>query len=174
MGSANPSHPEDLGGRRAARAAQVSILGIPDDVPVRFDNPAALLPARIKGKSLSIFARHEGRTYLADLRVFKDGTSVPDGREISVHGLGAWVVRDGHWSLSPQSLRKRVEALVKELNPKLENLYDCHGRTSRLVGKGRCSFTRPRCHDVRHRSQTRMVESPATLADRRAVLTRLL
>jgi hypothetical protein len=67
-------------------------------------------------------------------------TSVPDGEQISVYGLGAWTVHDGRWALSPEGLRKRVQSLVKGLNPKLENLYDCHGRTTRRVGKIRVSI----------------------------------
>ena len=106
---------------------------------------------------------HNGSYFFVNLPVYADGlvecwemvdlplfeeklrtgwvvTNVPDGEQINVHGLGTWKVHEGSWALSPQALRQRVQALVKDLNPKLENLYDCHGRTSRLVGKVKVSI----------------------------------
>src|SRR5262249_54244556 len=59
--------------------------------PVRSEDPADVLSAKIRGKSLSIFAKHDGRTYLADLRVFKDGrvelARVPSVRHLSTTEL---------------------------------------------------------------------------------------
>jgi len=62
-------------------------------------------------------------------------TSVPDGKAISIHGLGNWKVASGAWQLDGDALYDRVTALVRGLNPRMENLHDCHGQTTELVGK---------------------------------------
>lgn len=74
---------------------------------------------------------------LVDLALFKgkldDGwvaTSVPDGNEISVHGLGSWTITDGRWEVDAEAMYTRVVELVRELNPAMENLHDCHGTTT--------------------------------------------
>jgi len=77
---------------------------------------------------------------LVDLSLFKEKqrsgwvtTSVPDGQEIHVHGLGAWTIKGGRWPVSSKDLFKHVTDLVRELNPRMENLHDCHGRTVEKV-----------------------------------------
>lgn len=79
---------------------------------------------------------------LLDLELFKDKlssgwvkTQVPDGKQVHVHGLGAWTIADGHWPLSPDDMFTRVMDLVRELNPRMENLHNCHGRTVEKIGK---------------------------------------
>jgi hypothetical protein len=62
-------------------------------------------------------------------------TSIPDGESIHVHGLGSWGILGGRWKLSPRQLGKLVQQCVRELNPEMSNLYNCHGRTTRKVGK---------------------------------------
>jgi hypothetical protein len=78
---------------------------------------------------------------LVDLALFKEKlrigwvvTSVPDGQEISIHGLGAWKIAKGRWALNLKDLFKRVNDLLRELNPRMENLHDCHGRTTEKIG----------------------------------------
>jgi hypothetical protein len=75
-----------------------SILPLPDNAPVRLKKPSLAWAARIKGERLSIFAEHEGRTYLADLRVFADGTieigRLPAPRQLSTAELSS-AIRDG-------------------------------------------------------------------------------
>jgi hypothetical protein len=79
---------------------------------------------------------------LVDLPLFKKKlrqgwvtTAVPDGQEIHVHGLGSWIVVDGDWPCSATKFFNRVTELVRELNPRMENLHDCHGRTVEEVGE---------------------------------------
>lgn len=79
---------------------------------------------------------------LLDLKLFKQKLVqgwvtpyVPDGGVLSVDGLGAWSVSDGQWQLTAPSLLERVTELVRELNPRMENLHDCHGRTDEKIGK---------------------------------------
>lgn len=58
---------------------------------------------------------------------------VPDGETLSVHGLGSWTISGGQWDLDATGLLDRVTSLVRELNPRMENLHDCHGRTEELI-----------------------------------------
>src|SRR5262245_3153158 len=82
-------------------------------------------------------------------------TSVPDGESIYAHGLGSWVVRGGKWKLSPHQLGKLVQKCVRELNPQMTNLYNCHGRTTRKVGKTNVSVLgRPRPVPVRSKDES--------------------
>jgi len=60
--------------------------------------------------------------------------TVPDGCEISVHELGAWTIANGRWALDETKLLDRVNDLIRELNPRMENLHDCHGRTTEKIG----------------------------------------
>jgi hypothetical protein len=62
-------------------------------------------------------------------------THVPDGASIHVHGLGAWEVTRGQWQLGPDDLLELVGRKLRELNPELRNLYNCHGTTTKKVGK---------------------------------------
>jgi hypothetical protein len=77
---------------------------------------------------------------LLDLALFRDklrsGWVVPDappGAQVSVHGLASWIIRDPSWELDAEGLYDRVVSLVRQLNPRMENLYDCHGRTTEKV-----------------------------------------
>src|SRR3954463_10490746 len=96
---------------------------------------------------------HNGGYFFVNLQVYADGlvdcwelldlalfegklrsgwvqTSIPDGNAIDVHGLGSWIIADGRWDLDAQAMYARVVELVRELNPRMENLHDCHGRTT--------------------------------------------
>ncbi|HHG84113.1 MAG TPA: hypothetical protein ENJ82_05125, partial [Bacteroidetes bacterium] len=89
---------------------------------------------------------YNGSYFFVDLGVYEDGrvecwnfedfehfkndvncgwvsVNIPDGEEISVHGLGSWKIDRGNWNYSKQSFIDYVYSLVKMLNPKLENLY---------------------------------------------------
>ncbi len=102
---------------------------------------------------------HNSAHYFINLQVYADGlvncwelldlalfakklesgwvrTSVPDGKSISVHGLGSWTVAGGRWQVTAAGMRARVRKLVKQLNPRLENLHDCGGRTT-IDGPGK-------------------------------------
>lgn len=79
---------------------------------------------------------------LVDLALFREKldtgwvtTAIPDGEEIAIHGLGAWQIAEPRWALDPDALFERVTSLVRALNPRMENLHDCHGRTTETIGQ---------------------------------------
>lgn len=103
----------------------------------------------IKGVSFPALI-HNGSYFLADIRVFEDGivecwggvdlalfrqkvshgwvkTTMPDGMVLSEHHLAHMTLANANWLMTPKTLVKRVEAIVKTLNPTLTNLYDMKG-----------------------------------------------
>lgn len=79
---------------------------------------------------------------MVDLSMFKDKlnegwvvTSIPDGEAISIFSLGHWNIEQGEWKHTKESLYNYVYSLVKQLNPKLENLHNYHGDSSKMVDK---------------------------------------
>lgn len=99
---------------------------------------------------------HNGAYFLTDLQVFADGlvncwemvdlpmfqrklrsgwvvTSIPDGNALSIHGIGSVTVTEPDWVHTPKSLVRFVQDVVRSLNPRLENLYDCHGRDTEEI-----------------------------------------
>ncbi|MET6996857.1 DUF7638 domain-containing protein [Chitinophaga defluvii] len=49
--------------------------------------------------------------------------SIPDNEEISIHDLGSWTITNGSWVFDKESFIDYVLSLIKELNPKSENIY---------------------------------------------------
>lgn len=49
--------------------------------------------------------------------------SIPDHRDISIHGLGSWTISHGRWEFNEDSFIEYVFSLIKKLNPRLENIY---------------------------------------------------
>jgi hypothetical protein len=116
---------------------------------------------------------HNGSFFLVDLPVYADGLvdcwemvdlplfreklrtgwvtpTARDGAEISVHGLGRWTATGGTWDLNADSLYAHVQALLAALNPRMENLHDCHGRTVERRGKVNVSILgMPKKHALR-------------------------
>jgi hypothetical protein len=117
---------------------------------------------------------HNGPTFfLVDLPVYSDGLidcwemvdlpllrekirsgwvtpRVPSGGQISVHGLGTWVASGATWDLDVDTFYARVVELLGILNPKMENLHNCHGRTVERRGKTNVSILgMPKKHPVR-------------------------
>lgn len=105
---------------------------------------------------------HNGSYFFVNLAVYADGlvncwemvdfplfekklasgwvtTTIPDGATISIHDFAAWKIEDGSWELTQATLFDRVKALVRELNPRMENLFDCHGTTVDVIGNVRYS-----------------------------------
>jgi hypothetical protein len=99
---------------------------------------------------------HNGSYFLTELQVFADGlincwemvdvsmfkeklrrgwvvTTIPDGGELSIHGIGSVAVTSASWRHTPNSLAKFVQDIIKTLNPRMENLYDCHGRDTEEI-----------------------------------------
>lgn len=84
---------------------------------------------------------------LLDLALFRERLrsgwvtpQAPDGAQVSVHGLGAWTTAGGRWEIDADGFFERVLALVRQLNPRMENLHDCRGRTVEMVGRVRVSI----------------------------------
>jgi hypothetical protein len=99
---------------------------------------------------------HNGSYFLTDLQVFADGlvncwemvdlpmfkrklgqgwvvTSIPEGASLSIHGIGSVRVGFPEWQHTPKTIVKFVREVVKTLNPRMENLHDCHGRDTEEV-----------------------------------------
>lgn len=100
---------------------------------------------------------------MVDLPLFREKlqsgwvvSSVPDGEQLSVHELGSWTIERGRWTLDAEGLYNRVHDLIRELNPRMENLHDCHGRTTEKIGGASVVILdTPREQPVRHSSPGR-------------------
>ena len=68
------------------------------------------------------------------LKIGKVTAAIPDGQDISIHHLGSWQVTRGEWDHDQSSFYKHVKAVVKDLNPQMHNLHNCHGKTTEKVG----------------------------------------
>ncbi|MBO2009049.1 hypothetical protein [Hymenobacter negativus] len=89
---------------------------------------------------------HNGSYFLVDIDVYENGRvscwnfedfeyfkkdvnkgwvslSIPDGESISIHGLGSWEIQHGDWLFNKNSFIEYVQEIIRELNPKLENIY---------------------------------------------------
>ncbi|MCP4132442.1 MAG: hypothetical protein GY754_15830 [bacterium] len=89
---------------------------------------------------------HNSSYYFVDFEVYEDGrvncwnfedfdhfkkdvhrgwviTTIPDGEAISIHGLGAWKLQNGNWDYTGDSFIEYVLSIIKNLNPKMENIY---------------------------------------------------
>ena len=103
---------------------------------------------------------HNGNYFFVNLSVFADGIidcwelvdlsffkkklkegwvvpSIPEGESISIHHLGDWQISGGNWDFNQKTLFKYVKGLIKTLNPKMENLHNCHGHLNRQFAKGK-------------------------------------
>ena len=80
--------------------------------------------------------------------------SIPEGEVLSIHGLGDWKISDATWTFNKETFIKYVKSLVKELNPKLENIYEYSEKTINGVvigesGKGTAYKEKKRVpHDI--------------------------
>ena len=67
---------------------------------------------------------------LTDLNLFKQKLgqgwvkiSIPNGKNISIHGLGSWKIDDGKWLFDKESFYEYVASIIKKLNPEGRNFY---------------------------------------------------
>lgn len=49
--------------------------------------------------------------------------NIPEGQQISIHGLGTWAIDHGNWTFSSKSFIDYVLSLIREMNPGLTNMY---------------------------------------------------
>lgn len=89
---------------------------------------------------------HNGNYFLIQMAVYEDGTiscwhksdleqfkndlkkgwvvpEVPTGKNISVHGLGDFPVKEAEWSYNSKAYYNHVKEVVQILNPEMKNLY---------------------------------------------------
>ncbi len=78
---------------------------------------------------------------MVDLELFKKKlnnkwvvTSIPNGERISIFSLGNWTIDQGEWLYDKETFFEYVYSLIQRMNPQLENLYNCHGRTTEKIG----------------------------------------
>jgi hypothetical protein len=94
---------------------------------------------------------HNSNYFFVDLTVYEDGTvecweltdlnlfkqkleqgwvkfSVPNGKNISIHGLGAWKIDESSWLFNKESFYEYVASIIKKLNPEEQNLYKIYER----------------------------------------------
>lgn len=112
----------------------------------------------IEGFSIPAIIRN-GSYFFVDLSVYENGrvdcwnfqdfdhfindvnrgwvsVSIPDNNAISIHGLGSWTIQHGSWLYSSVSFIEYVRELIKELNPKWENIYKYSEKTINGVRVG--------------------------------------
>ncbi len=105
---------------------------------------------------------HNDSYFLSDLKVFADGlidcwgmvvlplfkgkldsdwvvTSIPDGKPLDIQHLGSLLFSDAAWTHTNESLCLFIEEIIADLNPRMENLYNCHDRETEKVGRIRCA-----------------------------------
>ncbi len=84
---------------------------------------------------------------MADLNLFKaklnNGKiriSLDDGAELFIFSLGKFVIANGEWLHTKESYYNYVCSLVKELNPKWENIYSFYGADRDKRGGGHIHY----------------------------------
>ncbi|MEP6900411.1 MAG: hypothetical protein ABJA66_01600 [Actinomycetota bacterium] len=99
----------------------------------------------IEGKSIPAFIHNQNYFYV-DLDIYEDGiiwcwdstdldlfkqklqtswvkTSIPNGKSISIHGLGSWEIDNGNWLFDKDGFYEYVLEIIKAMNPQMQNLY---------------------------------------------------
>jgi hypothetical protein len=94
--------------------------------------------------------------HLADIKVYSDGLvdcwkmvdlkglrdviqtewlvpAVPNGKILSIHHLGYIEVKKGKWLYNKKSLEKNIYEIIRNMNPEMENLFNCFGRDGMVV-----------------------------------------
>ena len=118
----------------------------------------------VEGAAVPGIIHNGGQYFLIDMNVYEDGmadcwelvdlaglrgklesgwltTRIPDGRPLSIHGLGSYVVESAHWLHDPQSYYEAVVRLVERLNPEMRNLHTVTETEKRLAEERRVLFS---------------------------------
>ncbi len=111
----------------------------------------------IAGCFLPAFINNGGQYFFANLEVFEDGrvdawelvdlqqverkinsgwiaTTVPDGKDISIHGVGQFTIDDCSWLISKAKAYEYIKQVVQLLNPSMLNIYQHDEAKVRKVG----------------------------------------
>ena len=117
----------------------------------------------LKGRFIPAVINNGGSHFFINLPVYEDGLIdcwemvdldlfkaklnsgwvspiIPNGKALSIHHLGSWEVKSGTWLFDKDSFYQHVKNVLIDLNPDLTNLYNCHGTTSKRVGKVNASI----------------------------------
>lgn len=57
---------------------------------------------------------------------------VPVGQNLSIHGLGAFQVKEASWSFNQDSYYEHIVQTIRVLNPELMNIYEVSEREQKL------------------------------------------
>lgn len=68
-------------------------------------------------------------------------TQVPDGENLSIHGLGSYKIGSATWKYNQRSYFRHIKETVKQLNPDMENIYSISKREKNLLNQRRVSYS---------------------------------
>lgn len=59
--------------------------------------------------------------------------SVPDNEFLSIHHVGNIKIKNANWLYSSNQYLKYIMSIVKKLNPKMENIFNCYGQDTKTI-----------------------------------------
>lgn len=106
---------------------------------------------------------HNGNYFLIQMGVYEDGTiscwdkcdlddfigflkrrrvvaCIPEGKELSINGLGSYKVTDADWKYDIEGYNQYIRDTVKSINPEMENIYKTTQREKDKWKKARVGF----------------------------------
>lgn len=112
----------------------------------------------VEGYSIPAFIKN-GTHFFVDLDIYEDGRvecwnfedfeyfkshvqngwvalHIPNNEEISIHNLGSWIIDSGEWLFDKTSFIDYAYNIVKQLNPKMANIYKHSEKTINGVHVG--------------------------------------
>ncbi len=118
---------------------------------------------RIEGVTIPAVI-HNSSYFLIQLGVYEDGTvscwektdlgdfisilkkgwvtpQVPDGKELSINGLGAFRVESAKWQFDITGFNRHIEETVRSINPEMRNIYVTSQRERDKWDKARVRFS---------------------------------
>ncbi|MCX7748204.1 MAG: hypothetical protein N2645_15160 [Clostridia bacterium] len=66
---------------------------------------------------------------------------VPEGENISIHGLGCYKIQSAVWKYNNRTYYKYIKGIIKKLNPKLTNIYKISKEEKALLEKRRIKYS---------------------------------
>ncbi len=105
-----------------------------------------------------------GQYYYINLDVFEDGMAncwelvdlkgleeklrinwlvpqIPEGENISIYGLGCYRIKSAKWKYDKRTYYKYINKVIKQLNPKLNNIYKISNEEKELLEKRRIRYS---------------------------------
>lgn len=58
---------------------------------------------------------------------------IPEGENISIHGLGCYKIKSAKWKYDKRTYCKYINKVIKQLNPKLSNIYKISNEESSFL-----------------------------------------